>query len=149
MYLQIVAGEWRRRSGVAVCKARAVVDVEASVNAAPKSGLVAHVQRVALIVIDRGITLRYHARRCADKSSSNGAPILGDLVGIREMHLPVAPEVRRTQRLLGAVTTAGAFSVRSSCSLPLDFCSKSMTEGVAQLHTTSAEPRHHCANWNR
>ena len=89
---EIGSGVGRRRILVSVGEAGAVVDVEGAEDAIGKVGVEAYVEGVALVVVEGGVARVYGAGigirgGVADGSAGDGADLLGELIGVREVRL--------------------------------------------------------------
>ena len=66
-----------------------------------------HVERVPLVVVQRGISFIDRAirriRRIADQPTRDRPALLCQLIGIGQMDLPITPQARRMQRHLPAL----------------------------------------------
>jgi len=82
-------------AGLSVAEAGAVVDVGRGIGAPRKTDVSAHVERVALVVVERTESGR---EREIGEATGDGAASLGDLVRVCEVNLEAVREAGRAQR---------------------------------------------------
>ncbi len=93
------------RIGRTIREARAVVDIRRNVTLPRKLRVEADVERIALVMIERGIARRNLAG-CgicgieADEAAGDRSRALSDLIRVGEMNVRAIPESRRTNRRL-------------------------------------------------
>ena len=83
-----------RRAGESIAEARAVVNIGGGIGAPRQRDVAAHIERVALVMIERS---EFGRRRVIGKAAGNGATALGDLVGVGEVDLSAVGKARRAQ----------------------------------------------------
>src|SRR5208283_917807 len=83
-----------------ICKTRAVIDVCRGIGPPGQRDVAAHVERVALVMVERAKSSNTCIADGAGtlQTSRNDAAAFRDLVGVGEVHLPATRDSRRAQR---------------------------------------------------